>query len=58
MHGLFDRMFIYLDTCCLNRPYDDQSQTRIQMETAAVLAVMQQVVSGQCELANSEVLTF
>jgi len=29
-------MKIYLDTCCYNRPYDDQSQTRIRAEAAAV----------------------
>ena len=24
---------IYLDMCCYNRPYDDQSQLKISMET-------------------------
>ncbi len=51
-------MLVYLDTCCLNRPYDDQSQTRIQMETAAILAVMQRVVDGQVSLSHSQVLAF
>ena len=26
-------MKIYLDNCCYNRPYDDQSQLRISLET-------------------------
>jgi hypothetical protein len=26
---------LYLDMCCFNRPYDDQVQTRIKLETAA-----------------------
>lgn len=30
-------MKIYLDNCCYNRPYDDQSQVRIQLETQAKL---------------------
>lgn len=51
-------MLIYLDTCCLNRPYDDQSQPRIQLETGAVLAILQRVTSGDLQLANSSVLQF
>lgn len=51
-------MLIYLDTCCLNRPYDDQSQPRIQLEAAAVLAILQRVTAGQIKLANSSVLKF
>lgn len=26
-------MRVYLDNCCYNRPYDDQSQMRIHLET-------------------------
>ena len=26
---------IYLDNCCYNRPYDDQSQIRISLEAQA-----------------------
>lgn len=51
-------MLIYLDTCCLNRPYDDQSQPRIQLEASAVLAILQRVTSGEVQLANSNVLQF
>lgn len=31
---------VYLDTCCLNRPSDDQTQPRIRLESEAVLAVL------------------
>jgi hypothetical protein len=24
---------VYLDICCLNRPFDDQAQDRIRLET-------------------------
>lgn len=51
-------MPIYLDTCRLNRPYDDQSQPRIQMETAAVLSILQRVTSGELQIADSSVLQF
>ena len=30
-------MKIYLDNCCYNRPYDDQSQLRISLETISVI---------------------
>jgi hypothetical protein len=31
---------IYLDTCCLNRPFDDRSQERVRREAEAVLTVL------------------
>ena len=30
------KLRIYLDNCCFNRPYDDQSQLRISLETQAM----------------------
>src|SRR5215470_12777754 len=35
---------IYLDVCCLNRPFDDQRQDRIRLEAEAVLLIL-----GRCE---------
>ena len=32
-------MRVYLDVCCLHRPFDDQSQARIRLETEAVKLV-------------------
>lgn len=49
-------MRIYLDLCCFNRPYDDQSQTRIRLETEAKLSLQEKVRSGICELIWSAVL--
>jgi len=37
---------IYLDACCLNRPFDDQTQLRIALETQAILAILSQCESG------------
>lgn len=31
---------IYLDVCCLNRPFDQQSQPRIRLETEAILEII------------------
>jgi len=31
---------IYLDTCCYGRPYDDQTQAKVKMESAAITGVI------------------
>lgn len=36
-------MLVYLDNCCYNRPYDDQTQLKIQMETLAKLEIQQEI---------------
>ncbi|MCM1189231.1 MAG: type II toxin-antitoxin system VapC family toxin [bacterium] len=51
-------MRIYLDNCCYNRPYDDQSQIRISLETQAKLYIQDTVKRGQLELVTSYVLEF
>ena len=33
-------MLIYMDVCCLNRPFDDISQDRIYFEAEAVLSII------------------
>ena len=32
-------MKIYLDNCCFNRPFDDQTQERIHLESEAILMI-------------------
>ena len=49
---------IYMDACCVNRPYDNQSQDRIRLESEAVLIVMQHCQSKEWEWIGSEVLDF
>jgi predicted nucleic acid-binding protein len=49
---------IYLDACCLNRPFDDQSQTRIHLESEAVLAIIERAEHGQWTLLSSAALEF
>lgn len=49
-------MRIYLDLCCFNRPYDDQTQTRVRLETEAKLSLQDKVRSGETELVWSSVL--
>jgi predicted nucleic acid-binding protein len=33
-------MLVYLDMCCLKRPFDDQTQPRIRLEAEAVLGLL------------------
>jgi predicted nucleic acid-binding protein len=49
---------IYLDVCCWNRPFDDQTQTRIHLEAEAVLAVVSEIERGRFQLLHSEVVDF
>jgi len=49
---------IYLDLCCFNRPYDDQSQLRIRIETEAKIAIQQKIKDAECELLWSSILDF
>ena len=44
---------VYLDTCCYNRPYDDQTQLRINLEAQAKLFIQKQIVDGKLELIYS-----
>ena len=52
------KLKVYLDNCCYNRPYDDQSQLRIEIETKAKLYIQQRIVDGQIILVSSIILEF
>lgn len=47
---------IYLDICCFNRPYDDQSQLLIRLQTEAKLFVQDAIRQGSYSLVWSAVL--
>ena len=49
-------MKIYMDVCCLNRPFDDQTQERIKLESEAVLAILYRCQVGGWELVGSEAI--
>jgi len=49
---------IYLDNCCYNRPYDDQSQMRINLESQAKLFIQEKIREKKIELVTSYVLDF
>ncbi len=51
-------MLIYLDVCCLNRPFDDQLQGRIRLESEAVLTILNGGEKEKWRLLNSEAIEF
>ena len=48
-------MKIYLDNCCYNRPYDDQSYLNVSLETQAKLRVQEEIRTGKHELVWSAI---
>jgi len=51
-------MLIYLDNCCFNRPFDDQKQIRIRIETEAKLFIQGEIITGKFSLAWSYILDY
>jgi len=49
---------IYLDNCCFNRPYDDQTQVRIEFETQSKLYIQSLVIQNRIELVWSYILKY
>lgn len=49
-------MKIYLDVCCLNRPFDNQEQERIRLESEAILFIMARFENRQWQWVSSEVV--
>lgn len=47
---------IYLDVCCLNRPFDDQRQERIRLEAEAVLLILGRCEAGAWQWISSAVV--
>ncbi|MFO7794693.1 MAG: hypothetical protein ACQERB_00840 [Promethearchaeati archaeon] len=51
-------MRIYLDVCCYNRPFDDQTQEKIHLETEAVLIILSNISLKNWELVGSDIIDF
>ena len=47
---------IYLDTCCLSRFFDDQTQSRVYQETEVIRRIVSQIHSGHWRWISSDVL--
>jgi predicted nucleic acid-binding protein len=49
-----DKLKIYLDSCCYNRPFDDLSQERIKREAEAIEFVINLSTEGKLLIVSSE----
>ena len=47
---------IYLDVCCLNRPFDDWRQDRIRLEGQTILDIFKRFYSEEWKLVSSETI--
>jgi len=51
-------MKVYLDNCCFNRPFDDQSSLIVYLETEAKLHVQELIRQGDLKLCWSFVMDY
>ena len=51
-------MRIYLDNCCFNRPFDDQSQIKIKLESEAKIFIQTNISNNKIQLAWSYILDY
>jgi hypothetical protein len=45
---------LYLEVSCLNRPFDEQSQARIRLESEAIMHILEGIESGRWSQVASE----
>jgi predicted nucleic acid-binding protein len=55
---MIEQYKIYMDVCCLNRPFDDPEQERIRLEAEAILSILQQCQNHRWSLMNSDAIEF
>ena len=49
---------LYLDTCCYNRPFDNQSDEQIHLEAEAVITIIKLFLKNEIDISGSEVIDF
>ena len=49
---------IYLDTCCICRPYDKQTQSNVKCETAAIMQIISHCRNSELQWIDSKVLRY
>ena len=49
---------VYLDVCCLNRPFDDQTQERIRLESEAIILIFRHIENQDWQWISSEIVDF
>ena len=49
-------MRVYLDNCCYNRPFDEQTQLKVRLETEAKMEIQTLMRVGAVEYVCSDML--
>jgi predicted nucleic acid-binding protein len=52
------KLKIYMDNCCYNRPYDDQENPKVVVETLAKLYIQERVLKHELDLVWSYILKY
>jgi len=52
-----DYVKVYLDVCCLCRPFDDQTISRVRLEVTAVQEIIRRCATQEFTLVTSEAIT-
>ena len=51
-------MKIYMDVCCLNRPFDNQSQDKVRFETEAIITMLKRCGADKdWKLVGSDIIS-
>lgn len=50
------KLLIYMDTCCFNRPYDDLSIDKVNLESDAILTIVDRCERHIWDICSSDVL--
>jgi hypothetical protein len=53
-----NKLSVYMDCCCLNRPTDDQTQDKIRIETDAIIGILFKCFYGSWKLIGSDVVEY
>ncbi len=53
-----NKIRVYLDNCCYNRPFDDQEQVIIRLESEAKMEIQTKVKNGEIALVWSFMLDY
>ena len=51
-------MKIYLDNCCYNRPFDQQDNLRVHLESLAKLELQSRIRNGEIQMVWSYILDY
>ena len=51
-------MKIYLDVCCLNRPFDDHTEDKIHLESEVIITILSHIFDKKWEMMGSDIIDF